>query len=465
MWLRMLVSQAVKQAAQDQVRKLLNEPAGGGLPGDEPRPLDPESLRADALIVFGSAAEAAGWVDLQAEVETWPTEQGTLHKSQMGAVSCLAWINRNSPPTFLEDLIPSLHPFGTRRSEDLIHQLEILDASGCCSPREAADWLEHLEISQSPGAGAIQVMTIHKSKGLGFDLVVLPDVSNDAIPKANQFETASGPGWILQAPPRWARRMFPPLRDAEDQWARRQQYEAICGLYVALTRAKRGLHLLLDPAPANEREPDRPSIANWLRASTGCSADDPIYQIGRAGWTSQLADIEETPPDGPPPAQTARRLSAPRSNQARLRPRSRRAIEHGIHIHSLLQSIAWIDDQEIHLPQEIAHFVSRPAMAPIFQRQGRNIRLLQEQAVLSEDETGSLWGVIDRLHLHLSPDQRIHLVEIIDFKTDSVTSLPELAERHAAQLDRYAAWVAKIHPDAEISRILVSVPLGELIRL
>ena len=110
MWLRMLVSQAVKQAAQDQVRKLLNEPAGGGLPGDEPRPLDPESLRADALIVFGSAAEAAGWVDLQAEVETWPTEQGTLHKSQMGAVSCLAWINRNSPPTFLEDLIAWARP-------------------------------------------------------------------------------------------------------------------------------------------------------------------------------------------------------------------------------------------------------------------------------------------------------------------------------------------------------------------
>ena len=110
MWLRMLVSQAVKQAAQDQVRKLLNEPAGGGLPGDEPRPLDPESLRADALIVFGSAAEAAGWVDLQADVETWPTEQGTLHKSQMGAVSCLAWINRNSPPTFLEDLIAWARP-------------------------------------------------------------------------------------------------------------------------------------------------------------------------------------------------------------------------------------------------------------------------------------------------------------------------------------------------------------------
>ncbi|MEZ6108090.1 MAG: hypothetical protein R3B96_18760 [Pirellulaceae bacterium] len=100
----------MKQAAQDQVRKLLNEPAGGGLPGDEPRPLDPESLRADALIVFGSAAEAAGWVDLQAEVETWPTEQGTLHKSQMGAVSCLAWINRNSPPTFLEDLIAWARP-------------------------------------------------------------------------------------------------------------------------------------------------------------------------------------------------------------------------------------------------------------------------------------------------------------------------------------------------------------------
>ncbi|MCP5531804.1 MAG: UvrD-helicase domain-containing protein [Akkermansiaceae bacterium] len=367
--------------------------------------------------------------------------------------------------SFLENLIPRLHRFGVRRFEDLIQQLELLDASGCCSPSEAAEWLEHLEVSQSPGAGAIQVMTVHKSKGLGFDLVVLPELSNDIIPKANQFETATGPGWILQAPPRWARRMFPPLRKAEEDWGRQQRHEAICGLYVALTRAKRGLYLLLDPAPANEKDPDHPSLAHWIRSSTGCSTDNPIYQIGRSGWSSGLDDIEESQDEPPTPDRDVRPRVSMLSYGTRLRPRSRLAVEHGVHIHSLLQSISWIDDPDVPIPQEISTLVSRPELAPVFQRQGREIQLLREQPVLSEDATGHVSGVIDRLHLHQSPERRVPLVEIIDFKTDKVSSTAELVDRHAAQLDRYAAWIAKIHPEAQISRVLVSVPLGELVRL
>lgn len=93
MWLRMLVSQVVKQAAEDQVRKLLTEgprEAVGSI--GETRTLEPEELVSDALIVFGSSSEAGGWIDSQEGATVWPVDQGRLIKSSVGTVSCLAWV-------------------------------------------------------------------------------------------------------------------------------------------------------------------------------------------------------------------------------------------------------------------------------------------------------------------------------------------------------------------------------------
>ncbi len=100
---------------------------------------------------------------------------------------------------------PAWSDFGRRRAGDLLAALAALDAQGGVSPREAADWIERLEVAQNPGVAAVQVMTIHKAKGLGFDVVVLPEVPDDAIPQAQYFEVAEGADWLTQTPPKWAR--------------------------------------------------------------------------------------------------------------------------------------------------------------------------------------------------------------------------------------------------------------------
>ena len=160
----------------------------------------------------------------------------------------------------VEDVItgswPAWSDFGRRRAGDLLGALATLDAQGVASPREAADWITRLEVAQSPGVAAVQVMTIHKAKGLGFDVVVLPEVPDDPIPQAQYFEVAEGADWLSQTPPKWARAILPDLREAEARWATQQQYEAFCMLYVALTRAKRGLYVLLQP-PAPTADPDQ----------------------------------------------------------------------------------------------------------------------------------------------------------------------------------------------------------------
>ena len=178
--------------------------------------------------------------------------------------------------------------FGRRRAGDVIMALAGLDAQGGATPQQAAEWIERLEVSQSPGIAAVQVMTIHKSKGLGFDVVILPDVPNDSIPSAQYFDVAETADWITQTPPKWARDLIPEMREAEAAWAASQRYEAFCMLYVALTRSKRGLYVLLEP-PSGSQDADKPSLANWLATSISSDGQPGIvYQSGSPDWVETL---------------------------------------------------------------------------------------------------------------------------------------------------------------------------------
>ena len=204
--------------------------------------------------------------------------------------------------------------FGNRRADDLFDALHSLDVQSVISARDAADWLERMEVAQSPGAAEVQVMTIHKSKGLGFDVVILPEVSNDSVPEAQRFDIAETSEWILEPPPQWARSLIPELRAAEESWTRRQRYEAFCMLYVALTRSKRGIYVLLEP-PSDSSAADKPSLANWLRHSLPAPDDDgTLFHSGSPGWTRTLQCL----PDDPSTASQRISLPPPHGSQSRV---------------------------------------------------------------------------------------------------------------------------------------------------
>ena len=93
----------------------------------------------------------------------------------------------------VEPLWDELSEFSRRRAGDVTGALAEFDAGGGATAREARDWIEGLEISQAPGVAAVQVMTIHKSKGLGFDVVVLPGLEDSKqVPDRGKFEVARG---------------------------------------------------------------------------------------------------------------------------------------------------------------------------------------------------------------------------------------------------------------------------------
>jgi ATP-dependent exoDNAse (exonuclease V) beta subunit len=373
----------------------------------------------------------------------------------------------------IEDCWPAWSDFGRRRSGDLLAALATLDSQGGVSPREAAAWLERLEVSQSPGVAAVQVMTVHKAKGLGFDVVVLPEVPDESCPQAQHFDVAEGADWLTQTPPQWARAIVPEMRDAEALWAANQQYEALCTLYVALTRAKRGLYVLLEP-PAASAKPDKASLANWLARSVGTDHQTGvIYHTGTPAWVANMPMLQVEPqPDTPhaPGAAIPRRprMTPSAANRNEHAPgRSSNGIILGTEIHALLERVAWVDESPPSLPvgtagKIVAQLLHNPDLQEVFARQGRPIDLFREQPTSAILDGKLLTGTIDRLLLHHRPDGTVTRVDIIDYKTDAVKNPADLIDRYSGQMTAYRNALLTIYPNADVRCSLLCVHHGTL---
>lgn len=366
--------------------------------------------------------------------------------------------------------------FGRRRAGDIIAALASFDAGNGITPRDAADWIERLLVSQSPGVAAVQVMTIHKSKGLGFDVVVVPDVPKDPVPKTQNFTIAEDEDWLCQPPAAWARKLLPPMSAAEERWAADQRYEAMCMLYVALTRAKRGLYILLEPPSKNASE-DKASLANWLATSIGSTGEPgEIINWGASGWVDTIPFLEETPAKDQPPSLgegiVRRERTTPsgaKMDSSTAMP-SMGALKFGNDLHAAFERIGWIDEERLSVPDNdassrVTALLKLPAFQDLFRRDGRHIQLFREQPV--EAIVGGKWlsGTIDRLHLHTDATGLPIRIEIIDFKSDLVKAPEELTSRYASQMDAYREAMAHAYPGTTIECLLVSSALGAIIPL
>ncbi len=361
--------------------------------------------------------------------------------------------------------------FGKRRGADLLNALEQLDREGVVTAREAADRIERMKISQSPGVAAVQVMTVHKSKGLGFDVVILPDVPTKKVPDLTHFNTIVGEGWVTSAPVSWARAMIPEISSAENKWAEQQTYEAFCKLYVAMTRAKRGLYVFLDPASKSAGE-DKASLANWLMVSLGLDGkEQEVFESGNEAWAVTVEAIaQRVSPEKSSlgEAMVKRSRSTPSGEKSKAKvvvTGNNEGRRFGTEVHAAFENIGWLDEGGLpafsdRIQATMEAVLAAPAIAKLFSKSGRQIALFREQRVEAVMNEKWISGVIDRLHIHHNESGEANLVEIIDFKTDRVETMEELTKRYDGQMDAYRKAMAAIYPNAEVKSILVSTALG-----
>lgn len=118
---------------------------------------------------------------------------------------------------------------------------------------------------------SVQIMTMHKSKGLEFDLVILPSLSarprNSDSPLMiwQEYVTSSGDNHLLLAPISARGLQSDPLYLlAKNLDAQRDRHESQRLLYVATTRAKKQLHVFAQAEQDAEGQCKKPSANSLL---------------------------------------------------------------------------------------------------------------------------------------------------------------------------------------------------------
>jgi len=415
---------------------------------------------------------------------------------------------------------------GERDRARLADLVELAHRVGGESGLRPAEFVERVRRTrvESPTGSPVQVMTIHGAKGLEFDAVVLPELAEP---------------WTTPAPTLWAAGSDPALppdrlsRAANEDRLRllgdaiepirrghrdEMVAEALSVLYVALTRARHALHLLLPPAGLGEA----PSFARVLRVGLGGEragesgdGEPVLFANGDPEWSALREEREERAPAvprgsaprrersaaaaaPPPPAAPPSARGAGEASGAGLRG----AFRFGTTVHQLLEGIEWLEGGEplaATLARAAAALpaVARPKLEAAVRALERALGTPAARAALSAagarerlaalagapiarvevarevgyaclGPEGPERGIIDRLHVGWG-ERGALAAEVIDAKTDSggesAGAAAALAERYAEQMRAYRAAVAALYGLApeRIDVSLLAVPSGEVI--
>jgi ATP-dependent helicase/nuclease subunit A len=141
-------------------------------------------------------------------------------------------------------------------------------------PEDLPALLAGLHSAPRSGANPVQIMTIHRAKGLEFDHVIVPALDRATRPPERRLlrwvdlpdEAGGSDLLIAPAPPVGAREEGDLNRHLRDLIRQRDTHERCRLMYVAATRARRTLWLSAAPAPAPDGavKPDRRSALALL---------------------------------------------------------------------------------------------------------------------------------------------------------------------------------------------------------
>lgn len=367
----------------------------------------------------------------------------------------------------------------------------------------ALQFCAHVQAQQIPAEDTgsnIQILTMHKAKGLEYDMVILPSLGRDGIlsrgkaPLLVHEQDGDEPippvDWILAALEQDIISTEPPLADQFAADRRGKALEELRLLYVAMTRARRAL-VLISTAPAEKSSTLR--LDNILQQTLAPSATpDPVQSVWEAGdpaWWRQLA---RAPKPSLTPVATLTLAALPTAPVARLpeahiasqdhvggeakagwpfRPEGTQARDFGTRVHDLFEQIEWLApgetpaflDTDSTAAQLVSRFLNIPANRTFLEKPAGNVELLREQAF--EALLGGRWlsGKIDRLHLERDHAGKPLQAHIFDYKTDQVAD----AERHRSQMEDYRQAVARLFnlPLDHITATLLFVRTGDALHV
>lgn len=398
-----------------------------------------------------------------------------------------------------------------RSAARLVQLLELADAYRPVGADRPADFVFYAATATvaDPSPASVRVMTIHKAKGLEFDIVVLPQLDANMLRSADELAYVNRPDptgsvdAIYRSAVKQVCELCPELQGAFEQQVDRVFNDGLCALYVAMTRPRYALHMIVPPLEMTgkgdiaARGWSTPSCAAILRrglceTKEGFAGNEMLYMRGNADWAlslpipAQLADVQSIERASPPRLEVKPSPAQPHRSLRRVAPSSIRTDGHtdvrdlldldptgphlrGSLIHAWLELIEWLDGDSP-LPDDAALIAVAHRVAPgvgegwltdqigCF-RETLGHRAVR-QALVQPSSPHDLWrerrfavelggnlieGAFDRVTTFREQGVAVG-AELIDFKTNRIDpqQADELLETYRGQIETYRKALAKI---------------------
>ncbi len=391
----------------------------------------------------------------------------------------------------LEEGGTPLDVFSRHRVEDFALAARLFDEGGTRDVDEFITYAEAYTVGEPDTRQAVQVMTIHKSKGLTFDCVILPDVEGKKL-----TEVRRGIGvkrardrqveWVYDLPPSDLVRADAQLAAFRAGQEADAAYEELCKFYVALTRAKHANYIIAKPPGKNSKSEnfikllhqtlvgDRKPTEREFGGARVMVAFESDTKSTQPHWYEKASSKAPAPPPSPAPPvpvtgggrrrPTRRTPSGSETSVVTARQLFSRggrfARAYGTLVHALFEQIEWLDEMNTEqintawasvpcvdegvraraeeearrclATAEVRKLLSRPSRDAVCWREKR-FEILLEGEWLS--------GTFDRVVLEADR------ATILDFKTDKTETDEALAARmesYRPQLDTYRKVLARM---------------------
>jgi len=387
--------------------------------------------------------------------------------------------------------------FTRGRAEEFALAARIFDESGSRNIDEFLAFLGTYRTREAVAGEVVQVMTVHKSKGLTFDAVILPELESNSLDTARREIGAKKDEtreveWVLEMPRKEFVEADPVLAAYSEERAAEAAYESLCKFYVAMTRASRANYLITMPRGTGA------TSRNFVKLLEDILAGDPgeihfgevpakvLYESATARTNRRWYDGFR--PDKVAPEEVTDGATAVDPALARFRPRRRtpsgseivtvsaaqifsrkgdQARAFGNLVHELFEAIEWSDTFDLQaLAAESAHrhldatlltnalaqvrdVLAESALRAALSRPGPHAEVWREKKfeILLDEEW--LSGTFDRVVIEREADGSATAATILDFKTDRVETEEEIA-----------ASVAKYRPQLETYREVLQRMIG-----
>ncbi len=339
-----------------------------------------------------------------------------------------------------------------------------------------ADYLAAKKKRNIAEPGKVKIMTIHRSKGLGFDYVVLPLYEPKGL-GASATGALVSDKWVLPDPGAVVSRIVPGLSEARADRLERVTEEALCTYYVAMTRAKNAMTVVCRPAAKASKAQ---YISDFVKEAIAEPIGDPRwYESFAAQGGPAFVSAASTPCQFVRAKRESVRRRLPSlsfrsgmsagelfsDGSARQAARQR-----GTDVHARLEAVEWIDPAAPR--DDLERTILANGWTDAFVKGSDAVALWRERGY--ERLVGAEWesGQFDRVVFR--GESAALRATVYDFKTNALRRgetkeafAARMRGAYAGQMASYRAAVASLAglPAERVRAVLLLVATGDAVEL